>query len=273
MDGPFAAGSCCCRCSLVMALVTGLPLAATPSGVSFTDASLDRRWLHWVGLENFAKVLANPQFHPALLGHTFYFILISVSIEVVLGVPVALLLDQDFVGRTLLRALLILPWALPTIVNATMWRLIYNPDFGSLQRAADATRPDRLLSLLAGRARQRHERGHPRRRLEELPAGRADRACRPAISPSELEGGGDHRWRRALDAFPRQSPARILGRPLSVAIVLRTIEAFKVFDIIWVMTRGGPADGTKTLELLRLPGILLLPARRQRRRLSRSSSR
>ena len=115
-----------------MAVVTGFPLLNTV-WLAFTDASLTGRgydW-NWSGLENFAYILDDADFRAAL-GHTFYFTLVSVGIEVVLGVLVALLLDQEFFGRTLVRALLILPWALPTIVNAVMWRLIYNPEFGSL---------------------------------------------------------------------------------------------------------------------------------------------
>ena len=59
----------------------------------------------------------------------------------VIGVLAALLLNQQFRGRTLLRALMILPWALPTVVNATLWRLIYNPEYRRAQRGADADRP------------------------------------------------------------------------------------------------------------------------------------
>src|SRR6185503_12507623 len=117
---------------VIMALVTGFPLLNT-IWLAFTDASLTGKgydW-NWSGIENFAWIIDDADFRAAL-GHTFYFTVVSVSIEVVLGVLVALLLNQEFAGRTLVRALLILPWALPTIVNAVMWRLIYNPEFGSL---------------------------------------------------------------------------------------------------------------------------------------------
>jgi multiple sugar transport system permease protein len=113
----------------VMTLIIGWPLIETVR-ISFTDARLVGGESHWVGLANFSKVLASPQFHQ-VLWTTILFVLISVTAEVVLGVLAALLLDQQFVGRSFLRALMILPWALPTVVNATMWRLIYNPDFGA----------------------------------------------------------------------------------------------------------------------------------------------
>jgi multiple sugar transport system permease protein len=130
---------------LIMVVVTGFPFLNTV-WLAFTDASLTGRgydW-NWSGLENFAYILDDDDFRAAL-GHTFYFTIVSVAIEVVLGVLVALLLNQEFHGRTLVRALLILPWALPTIVNAVMWRLIYNPEFGSLNALLTQTacRPSR----------------------------------------------------------------------------------------------------------------------------------
>src|SRR4029453_13396448 len=100
---------------------------------AFTDASLTGQgydW-QWSGLENFAWILDDADFR-ASVGHTFYFTVVSVSIEVVLGVLVALLLDQEFAGGSLVRALMILPGGAPPIVNGVMWRLIYNPEFGSL---------------------------------------------------------------------------------------------------------------------------------------------
>ena len=117
----------------VMTLIIGWPLIETVR-ISFTDARLVGGEAHWVGLANFSKVLASPQFHQ-VLWTTILFVLISVTAEVVLGVLAALLLDLQFVGRSFLRALMILPWALPTVVNATMWRLIYNPEYGALNAA------------------------------------------------------------------------------------------------------------------------------------------
>ena len=84
---------------LIMAVVTGFPLVNT-IWLAFTDASLTGRgydW-NWAGLENFAWIIDDADFRAAL-GHTVYFTVVSVAIEVVLGVLVALLLNQHFVGR------------------------------------------------------------------------------------------------------------------------------------------------------------------------------
>src|SRR5215470_550106 len=115
----------------IMAVVTGWPLLNTIR-LSFTDARLTGRQslTRWIGLENFAFVFTDRDFGAAFL-RTLHFTFLSVGAEILLGVLVALLLNRDFVGRAIVRALLVLPLALPTIVNAIMWRLIYNPEFGS----------------------------------------------------------------------------------------------------------------------------------------------
>jgi multiple sugar transport system permease protein len=145
--------------------------------------------------------------------------------------------------------LLILPWALPTVVNATLWRLIYNPEYGALNSAltqlgllesyrswlgepgtamtaliiADCWKNFPLVALIALAA------------LQAVP--------RDITAASLVDGAGPvNRFRFVILPY--------LAGPLMVALVLRTIEAFKVFDIIWVMTRGGPANSTRTLSIL-----------------------
>ena len=230
---------------VIMVVVTGFPLLNT-IWLAFTDASLTGNgydW-SWSGLENFAYIIDDDDFR-ATLGHTVYFTMVSVAIEVALGVLVALLLNQEFHGRTLVRALLILPWALPTIVNAVMWRLIYNPEFGSLNA---------LLVQIGVMDSYRSWLGNPDTVMNAVILADAWKNY-PLIALIVLAGlqtipkdlyeaavmDGANAWVR----FWNVTLPGILG-PLSVALVLRAIEAFKVFDIIYVMTRGGPADSTKT---------------------------
>src|SRR6185369_5006505 len=230
---------------VIMAVVTGFPLLNT-LWLAFTDASLTGQGYQWswTGLENFAYIIDDTDFRAAL-GHTFYFTFVSVGIEVVLGVLVALLLNQEFVGRTLVRALLILPWALPTIVNAVMWRLIYNPEFGSLNA---------LLTQLGLISSYRSWLGDPASAMNAvifadvwknyplialIVLAGLQTIPRDLYEAAIMDGAGA--WKR----FWNITLPGIMG-PLSVALVLRAIEAFKVFDIIYVMTRGGPADITKT---------------------------
>jgi multiple sugar transport system permease protein len=232
---------------MVMIAVIGWPLFDTVR-LSFTDAKLVGTEGSYVGVANYAKMLSNANFQRTLLTTT-WFAVVSVAAEMVLGVLAALLLNQEFRGRFVLRALMILPWALPTVVNATLWRLIYNPEYGALNAAltqiglldayrswlgepgsamtalivADCWKNFPLVALIALAA------------LQGVP--------RDITAASLVDGAGAfNRFRFVILPY--------LAGPLMVALVLRTIEAFKVFDIIWVMTRGGPANSTRTLSIL-----------------------
>ena len=231
----------------IMALIIGWPFLWT-LWTSFTDARLIAPGAEWVGLGNYQKALANPLFQSALIV-TAKFVVISVSIEFIAGVLAGLLLDQEFRGRAVLRALMILPWALPTVVNATMWRLIYQPDFGALNA---------LLTQLGMIDSYRSWLGDPSSALWAVSLADAWKnfplvalICLAALQsvPSELKAAatidGAGFWRKFRAVY-----LPFLAGPLTVAIVLRTIEAFKVFDIIWVMTRGGPANSTKSLSVV-----------------------
>ncbi|MBK5570799.1 carbohydrate ABC transporter permease [Ensifer sp. 2YAB10] len=232
---------------VVMIAVIGWPLIDTVR-LSFTDAKLVGTEGTFVGFGNYAKMLGGSNFQRAFITTT-WFAVVSVTAEMVLGVLAALLLNQQFRGRTALRALMILPWALPTVVNATLWRLIYNPEYGALNAAltqiglidsyrswlgepssaltaliiADCWKNFPLVALIALAA------------LQAVP--------RDITAASLVDGAGPlNRFRYVIMPY--------LAGPLLVALVLRTIEAFKVFDLIWVMTRGGPANSTRTLSIL-----------------------
>lgn len=232
---------------IIMLAVIGWPMIDTVR-LSFTDAKLVGATGTFVGFDNYLKMLGSSNFQRALWATT-WFAVVSVTAEMVIGVLAALLLNQQFYGRTVLRALLILPWALPTVVNATLWRLIYNPEYGALNAAltqvglldsyrswlgepgtamtvliiADCWKNFPLVALIALAA------------LQAVP--------RDITSASLVDGAGAFsRFRFVILPY--------LAGPLMVALVLRTIEAFKVFDIIWVMTRGGPANSTRTLSIL-----------------------
>ena len=231
---------------IVMVAVIGWPLADTVR-LSFTDARLVGTSGHFVGIDNYARMLASSNFRSTLTT-TALFAVISVAAEMVLGVAAALLLNQNFHGRAIVRALMILPWALPTVVNATLWRLIYNPEYGALNAALTQ------LGLIDG---YRSWLGEPATALAAIIVADCWKNF-PLVALIALA---------ALQAVPRDMNAAALvdgagplarfrfvtlpylAGPLMVALVLRTIEAFKVFDIIWVMTRGGPANSTRTLSI------------------------
>lgn len=199
----------------------------------------------FVGLDNYVQAFMSSRFWGAI-GRTLYFTIVSTVLELALGLAMAGLLNARLRARWLFRAIVVIPWAVPTIVNAAMWKGIFNAQYGSLNALltqlgiipeyyawlgdpfvalnmvilADAWKTTPLVAffLLAG--------------LTSIPpelyeSARLDRASWPRIFRSIV--------------LPLLVPS------ISIVVVLRTVEAFKVFDIIYTMTRGGPANGTQTI--------------------------
>lgn len=99
---------------------------------SFFQKDLSRPQLDaFIGLANYVNLLKDARYLNSLFV-TVRFSVISVILELALGVSIALVLNKNFVGRGFVRGLMILPWAMPSIVNAAMWKWIYNADYGVL---------------------------------------------------------------------------------------------------------------------------------------------
>ena len=202
----------------------------------------------FVGLGNYLNILGDPQFWTTI-GRTLYFTLVSVGLELLLGLAIALLIHAHPPGWRVLRTCLIIPWAVPTIVNGTMWRWIYNADYGALNALLTQlglieryipwlTRPWTAMNLVI---------------LADIwhsvPFIAIILQAALATLPPELDEAaaidGAGAWQRLLLV---RLP--LLRSAILVALVIRTVEAFRVFDIIYVITNGGPAFGTVTISYL-----------------------
>ncbi len=199
----------------------------------------------FVGLSNYVRVFRDPAFYP-VLGHTLYFTLLSTAAELVLGIAVALLLNAPLRARWFWRSLVVLPWALPTIVNGALWRWIYNGQYGALNG---------LLSTLHLSDSPHQWLGTPFLALNMVILADVWKNTSIVVffilaglqtissdlyESARMDGAG------AWAAFWRIT-LPLLAPSIAVVLILRTIEAFKVFDIIYVMTGGGPASGTQTV--------------------------
>ena len=199
----------------------------------------------FVGLGNYLRALESPEFWAAIL-RTAYFTFTTTFLEVVLGILLGLLLNVEFRGRWLLRSIVILPWALPTVVNGAMWRWILNPEYGALNA---------LLTQLHIIPEYRSWLGTPWMALNMVVVADVWKMTplaaffilaalqtipRDLYEAAWVDGAG-----RVRTFFSITLP--LLTPTIVIILVLRTMEAFKVFDIIYVMTRGGPADGTQTI--------------------------
>ena len=230
-----------------LATVIGYPLFETVR-LSFTATQLVGSGGGWVGIGNFAAALDSPEFWSALR-ITVVFTALTVIVEMVVGLLVALLLDQPLRGRGFVRGLMIVPWALPTVINAMMWRVIYNPEVGALDAALQQSGiigqyqswlgdPDIALYAVAAADIWKT---FPLVALILLAA--LQGVPRELHDAASIDGAGPWQRFRAVTL-----PAILV--PLSIVVVLRVIEAVKVFDIIWVMTRGGPLNATRSLAIL-----------------------
>jgi ABC-type sugar transport system permease subunit len=199
----------------------------------------------FVGLGNYEHVLSNPDFW-ASLGRTLYFTLVSTAIELILGLAVAGLLNAKLKARWLFRTIVVIPWAIPTIVNAAMWKGIFNAQYGALNA---------LLSQLGIIKNYQVWLGDPTTALNMVIIADVWKtvplvaffllAGLTSIPPELYEAAKLDRasWPRIF----RSIVLPMLVPSISIVLVLRTVEAFKVFDIIYAMTRGGPVDGTSTV--------------------------
>ena len=178
---------------------------------------------------------------------TSIFTVISVPLELVLGLAFALLLNEEFRGRTIFRSVMIVPYAMLTISNGLVWDYILDPTYGTLNVILQRWGLIQRLPELAGHSERGDGLGDRRRRLEDHavhddhPAGLAADLPRNMYRAAEVDGAGVLKrfWTITL---PMLRPA------ILVALVLRTLGAFRVYDIIYVLTGGGPADATNVLS-------------------------
>lgn len=199
----------------------------------------------FVGLSNYTKVFHDSNFY-SVLGHTLYFTLVSTFAEIGLGIAIALLLNTPLKARWLWRSLVVLPWALPTIVNGALWRWIYNGQYGALNG---------LLSSLGISQTPHQWLGSPFLALNMVIMADVWKNTSIVVFfvlaglqtiPEDLYEAARIDGSGAWQTF-RRITLPLLAPSIAVVLVLRTIEAFKVFDIIYVMTGGGPASGTQTV--------------------------
>ncbi|MFD2627809.1 ABC transporter permease subunit [Oceanobacillus kapialis] len=202
---------------------------------------------NFIGLANYGKYLKDARMWGAL-GNTAFFTVVTVALELVIGLAVALLINRAFKGRGLVRASVLIPWAIPTAVAAMMWGFLYDgqsgivahymemlnivPDASWLLSTADGgmfsiiladvwkTTPYMALLLLAG--------------LQTIPTS--------LYEASNVDGA--NKWQQFWGiTLP------LLKSSILVALLFRTLDAFRVFDLIYVLTGGGPANATESISV------------------------
>jgi ABC-type sugar transport system permease subunit len=240
---------------LTIALIAIFPLLYTV-WESMHRHDLRMPWLGkpFAGFDNYAELARDARFWWSL-AHTAMFAAISITLELVLGLVLALAMHRAMRARGLVRATVLLPWAIPTVVAGLLWRFLFDAQAGVANavlvslgaidepivwfvRATTAwvpviladvwkTTPFVALLLLAG--------------LQNIDRGLYEAA--------EMDGAGA--WRRL-----RHVTLPLLAPALLVALIFRTLDAFRVFDLIYVLTGGGPGTSTEPVALYAFTTIL-----------------
>lgn len=232
-------------CLIVIILCAGWPLLRTVF-LSFTDATLDNfRGANFIGMDNFVALARDNEWWRAVL-NTFVIAIISVPMETFLGMIIALILHKNFRGRGWMRAIVLIPWTIPTIVSARMWAWMLNDVYGIVNELLikasliDApipwiasntlsivsiilvdvwkTTPYMALLLLAG--------------LQSLP-----QDCFEAAEVDSIP------FTKTLIKIilPLMKPTII------VAMIFRTLDALRIFDLIYVLSNGNSSNATMSI--------------------------
>jgi multiple sugar transport system permease protein len=234
---------------LVLLGVLAYPIAASLL-LGFQDATIAGGGVtsEWIGLANYQRMLSDPTFGVALR-NSFYFTFVEVVAVIGLGLVLALLLNHPSGRHGIFVVVLLIPWALAPVANAVLWKWIYNANYGILN----------AILLQMGVIDQKVVwLGDPFRALNMMLIADAWKAI-PFITLlllAGLQNVPNHLYRAArvdgAGTWARFRHVTLPGLrvPLLVAIVLQSIWALKVFDLVFVLTKGGPADGTVVLNFL-----------------------
>jgi multiple sugar transport system permease protein len=200
----------------------------------------------FVGLDNYSAALGSSEFWDAMIT-TLVFTAASVGLELAIGLGMALVMHQAFRGRALLRAVVLVPWAILTVVTAITWRTIFEPELGFVNTMLST------LSLPGADVVWLGERGYALAVMILADVWKTTPFMALLILaglqgiPDELHDAakvdGANTWQRF-----RSITLPLLVPAITVALIFRTLDAMRVFDLPYVLTKG--ANGTETLSLI-----------------------
>lgn len=230
----------------VIALVAAYPICYA-IWLSLNEYSVVTPGLsRFVGLDNYLDALGSTQFWEAMKT-TVLFTVISVGLELAIGLGMALVMHQAFRGRAFLRAVVLVPWAILTVVTAITWRTIFEPELGFVNTMLST------LSLPGGDVVWLGEEGYALGVMILADVWKTAPFMALLLLaglqgiPDELHDAakvdGANTWQRFRSVtLPLLIPA------ITVALIFRTLDALRVFDLPYVLTKG--ANGTETLSLI-----------------------
>jgi multiple sugar transport system permease protein len=233
---------------VLLLIVTFLVLPIVSSAIlSLTSFDLARpeQGMQFVGLRNYLMILAGKDFRDSLI-RTVYFSIVTTVLAIALGLAFALILNQSFRGRRVVRALIIIPWAVPAVINGVMWRFLYSWQVGGLNGVLYSLGIiDQYVAWL----------GDPFRALnlviiadlwKRLPFVVVILLAALTSIPSELKDSAKIDGADSFLLF-RHITLPLLQPTVVVLLVLITAWSMQSFDLIYAVTQGGPGGATRVL--------------------------
>lgn len=230
---------------LVTVAITAFPMASNLWN-SVHVVNLLKPGAHsFVGFQHYSRLIEDPTLRATFV-RTVAFTAVSVALEVAVGMTLALIVHRKFLGRGLVRAAILIPWAVPTVVSAMLWRTMFDPHNGFVNYLLGiAHLPGSETTWLAGKWTAW---------IAILVADAWKNTPFVAILllaglqviPSDVYEAAKVDGATAWQSF-RKVTLPLLKPALLVALIFRTLSAFLIFDIIYIMTGGGPGSSTETL--------------------------
>lgn len=213
--------------------------------MSFCKVIFSDNTFQFVGLKNYIEMFKDTYFLNSIT-LTIYFTIITVLFEIALGIGIAMVLNQEFRGRGFVRGIMILPWALPSVVNAIMWKWIYDSNYGALNAALSQLHiinnyhvwladPSSALNLMIF-ANIWKETPY----VVLLTIAALSNISGDLYEAARVDGANS--W----IAFWKITLPLIKPVVLILAIT-KTIWAMQTFELVLILTGGGPANGTQLI--------------------------
>ncbi len=199
----------------------------------------------FVGLENYKELIQDKNALSSLI-NTLIFVFTTTFFEILFGLAIALVINKHFRGRGIVRAAILVPWAIPTVVSSQMWRFMFNDKYGLVNYILYGSDTSAYTAWLAS----------PEMAFAAIIAADVWKTSSFAgllilaglqLIPDDLYEAAKIDGASAWQQFTKITLPLIKPAVL-IALLFRTMDAFRVFDLVFVMTQGGPADSTNVLQ-------------------------
>jgi ABC-type sugar transport system permease subunit len=234
---------------LLLLLITAYPLAYNLwNSFHSVNLSVGNSARPFVGIDNYSAMVRSSAWRGAL-ERTAIFTVVSVAFETTIGLGLAVMLNRKFRGRGLLRASILIPWAVPTVVSATLWKTMFDPRSGFVDYLLGALHlPGAHTTWLAGEWTS-WASILTADAWKNVPFLAIILLAGLQVIPDEIYEAARIDGASSWQSFRRMT-LPLLKPALMVALIFRTLQAFLVFDVIYIMTGGGPGVSTETLAFL-----------------------